>query len=149
MSALLVTFALPNPAGKDRSASGITNAQLNNEWVEFKSPGYQGVSLNGVSLFHYTFDGGCEKTGEESVTPFYGTLAAGHSIRVHTGSGQSYQEGAVTHHYLNRGNYIWNNRCGDYVILRSGTALLDWAFYDRNPTEGRVLARVAGTNKLA
>ena len=35
------------------------------------------------------------------------------------------------------------------VILRSGTALLDWAFYDRNPTEGRVLARVAGTNKLA
>jgi hypothetical protein len=149
MSALLVTFALPNPAGKDRSASGVTNVQLNNEWVEFKNVINQSVPLEGLALLHQTYNPSCQRTGEESLFTFKGSLAPGQSVRLHTGRGETKQEGAVFHLYLNRGNFVWNNRCGDSVILRSGTTIVDWAAYDRNPPEGRVLARIAGTNKLA
>jgi hypothetical protein len=149
MSNLLVSYALPNPAGKDRSASGVSNNQLNGEWVEFKNNINQPVSLDGVSLVHQTYNQSCQRTGYDVLTPFSGTLGVGQSIRVHTGTGQGYQEGNVIHLFLNRGNYVWNNRCGDSVILQAGNSLVDWAAYGSNPPEGRILTRAIGQNWLS
>jgi hypothetical protein len=69
-------------------------------------------------------------------------------VRVHTGAGETFQDGNVFHLFLNRGNYVWNNRCGDSVILQSGGTIVDWAAYGNNPSEGKILARVAGQNRL-
>ena len=149
MSNLLVTFALPNPVGKDRSASGVSNSQLNGEWAEFKNVINQTVSLDGVSLVHQTYNQSCQRTGSDSLMTFKGTLASGQSVRVHTGTGETFQDGNVFHLFLNRGNYVWNNRCGDSVILQSGGTIVDWAAYGNNPPEGKILARVAGQNRLA
>lgn len=149
MSALLVTYALPNPAGKDRSSLGVTNSQLNGEWVEFKNNIGQSVLLDGVSLVHQTYNQSCQRTGSDSLMTFKGSLGYGQSVRVHTGTGETFQDGNVFHLFLNRGNYVWNNRCGDSVILQSGDSIVDWAAYDRNPPEGRVLTRVYGQNRLA
>jgi hypothetical protein len=149
MPNLLISHALPNPVGKDRTSSGATNTQLNGEWVEFKNAINQSVPLDGLALLHQTYNPSCQRTGEESLLTFKGSLAPGQSVRVHTGRGETQQEGAVFHLFLNRGNFVWNNRCGDSVILRSGTTIVDWAAYGQNPTEGRVLTRVAGTNTLA
>lgn len=149
MSNLLVSLALPNPAGKDRSSAGVSNNQLNGEWVEFKNNISQSVSLEGVSLVHQTYNQSCQRTGYDSLINFTGSLAAGQSVRVHTGSGQTFQDGTVFHLFLNRGNYVWNNRCGDSVILQVGTTLVDWAAFGNNPPEGRVLTRVIGKNWLA
>lgn len=149
MSNLLVTFALPNPVGKDRSASGVSNNQLNGEWVEFKNNAYQAVSLDGVSLVHQTYNQNCQRTGTDSLMTFKGSLNYGQSVRVHTGSGETFQDGNVFHLFLNRGNYVWNNRCGDSVILQSGSTVVDWAAYGPNPTEGRILTRASGQNWLA
>lgn len=149
MPNLLVSFALPNPAGKDRSASGASNAQLNGEWVEFKNNISQSVSLDGVSLFHQTYNQSCQRTGYDSLTSFNGSLAPGQSIRLHTGTGDKFQDGSIIHLFLNRGNFVWNNRCGDSVILQVGTTLVDWAAYGNNPPEGRILSRANGQNWLA
>lgn len=120
MPNLLVTFALPNPAGKDRSAFGVSNNQLNGEWVEFKNNVNQTVSLEGVSLVHQTYNQICQRTGSDSLLTFTGSLGYGQSVRVHTGSGETFQDGNVFHLFLNRGNYVWNNGCGDSVILQAG-----------------------------
>lgn len=149
MPNLLVSFALPNPTGKDRSSSGIPNNQLNGEWVEFKNNINQTVTLNGLALLHQTYNQSCQRTGEDSLITFNGSLTPGQSVRVHTGRGDTIQEGNVFHLFLNRGNYVWNNRCGDSVILRVGTTIVDWAAYGNNPTEGRILTRQAGQNWLA
>jgi len=106
-------------------------------------------SVEGVQLFHFTFNQNCQHTGEDRFTPFTGGLSASHSIRVHTGSGQVWQEGTVWHIYLQRSNYVWNNRCGDTAVLRDSTGgLIDWASYLPGPEEGRVLQRISGTNTL-
>ncbi len=149
MSNLLVSYALPNPAGKDRSSSGISNNQLNGEWVEFKNNIGQSVSLSGVSLLHQTYNQSCQRTGYDSLINFTGSLAPGQSIRLHTGTGQTFQDGNVFHLFLNRGNYVWNNRCGDSVILQLGPTVIDWAAYGTNPPEGRILTRTAGQNWLS
>lgn len=144
-----MTYALPNPAGKDRSASGVSNTQLNGEWVEFRNNISQAVTLNGVSLFHQTYNQSCQRTGYDSLINFNGSLAPGQSIRLHTGTGQTFQDGNVFHLFLNRGNYVWNNRCGDSVILQLGSTLIDWAAYGTNPPEGRILTRTVGQNWLS
>ena len=88
---LLVTFALPNPAGKDRSASVVSNTQLNGEWVEFKNNLNQAVSLDGVALVHQTYNQGWQRTGSDSLMMFKGPLGYGESVRVHTGSGETFK----------------------------------------------------------
>lgn len=148
MPNLLVNYAHPNPAGKDRSSSGTTNSQLNGEWVEFRNNINQPVSMDGVTLVHQTYNQNCQQTGSDVLMAFRGTLVVGQSIRVHTGTGQVYQDGTVTHLFLNRGNYVWNNRCGDSVLLQSGSNTIDWAAYGANPPEGRILARAVGQNWL-
>jgi hypothetical protein len=149
MSELFVTRALPNPVGRDRSPSNQSlSEQLTNEWVEFANTSTKRLSLDQVVLGHFTFDRGCSKTGEEFVTPFSGVLEVGQSMRVHTGAGTNTVEGTIIHVFLKRGNFIWNNDCGDTVVLRVGNTLLDLASYERNPREGVILERVAGTNLL-
>lgn len=151
MPDLLVTRVLPNPAGKDRLYPyPPSNDQLNAEWVEFGNVGGRVLSLDGVTISHYTFDRSCSRTGEDLLTTFNGTLDAGRSIRLHTGRGETRADGTVWHLYAGRSNYAWNNECGDTAVLRSGRQeLIDWASYDPEPPEGAVLNRVPGTNKLS
>lgn len=149
MPDLYIFQALPNPAGKDRPSYGSpTNAQLNGEWIEFANTSGKELSLAGVQLLHQTFDHHCQRTGEEVVTTLQGNIVAGCSIRVHTGSGEGAWEGSVFHLYLRRSSYIWNNACGDTAVLATNGGRIDWAYYNPNPSEGRVLQRVSGTNEL-
>lgn len=150
MPDLYVTLALPNPTGKDRPRHGApSNAQLNSEWMEFSNVASRTLDMSGVAICHYTFNDRCQQTGEDRLTTFTGELAAGYSIRVHSGSGQPSWEGTVRHLYLNRSNYAWNNFCGDTAVLRNAAGtLVDWASYAPNPGEGQVLRRQQGTNRL-
>lgn len=149
MSSLSICYALPNPAGKDRTpANQVTNDQLNGEWIEFSAS--RAASIQDVALSHRTFDARCTRTGEEQLTSFVGALAAGQSIRVHTGTGTDGWSGTVLHVYLGRRNFVWNNRCGDIAFLtNAGGHLIDHAYYDPQPPEGAVLYREIGTNHLA
>lgn len=148
MSDLFISFALPNPAGKDRTPSHqVTNGQLNGEWIEFAAA--RNVSIQGVVICHQTYDAQCRTTGEDQLTSFRGSLTAGQSIRIHTGPGSETWIGNVLHTYLGRRNFVWNNRCGDAAILRNSMAtLIDWASYAPNPPEGAILQRQMGTNQL-
>jgi hypothetical protein len=148
---MIVSRALPNPTGKDRRPSSPpTNEQLNNEWMEITNNGTAAESVDGVALSHYTFNTQCAKTGEDTLMALKGTVLAGHSVRFHTGSGTAWTEGSVRHLYLGRGNYAWNNVCGDTAVIRSAMGgWSDYAAYDRNPPEGIVLVRVPGTYKLS
>lgn len=150
MPDLYLTLALPNPAGRDRSRYGTpSNVQLNGEWMEFANVAGHTLDISGVSLNHYTFSTLCQHAGEDQLITFSGELDGGYSVRVHSGAGEASWEGYVRHLYLNRSNYAWNNDCGDTAILRNlaGT-ILDWASYDPNPAEGRILRRQQGTNRL-
>jgi hypothetical protein len=151
MPDLLVTHALPNPAGKDRQHPyAPSNDQLNREWVEFANASARTLSMQGVAISHYTFDRACGRTGEDQLTSFTGNLDPGRSIRLHTGRGQAWDEGTVRHLYADRSNYAWNNVCGDTAVLRSSRGdVIDWASYDPDPPEGVVLTRLPGTNKLS
>lgn len=151
MPDLLVTRALPNPAGKDRRyPHPPTDEQLNGEWVEFANAGGRLLSLDGVSMAHYTFDRACGKTGEDKLITFNGTLKPTYSIRLHTGHGVTWAEGPIWHLYAGRSNYVWNNVCGDTAVLRNdGAECIDWASYDPQPPDGVVLNRLPGTNKLS
>ena len=151
MPDLVVTRGLPNPAGKDRlSPYAPSDEQLNGEWIEFANPGDAAVPLTDVSINHYTFDRGCTKTGEDRLMTFAGALAVGRSVRIHTGRGEPWDEGTIRHLYAARGNYVWNNVCGDTAVLRNGRGeWIDWASYEPQPPEGIVLNRIPGTNKLS
>lgn len=151
MPDLLITRALPNPAGKDRTpANQVTNDQLNGEWIEFRNNTAGGWDIGGITLHHTTFSARCERTGEDFLMRFQGVLAIGQSLRIHTGTGTAWDEGLIRHLYAARTNFVWNNVCGDVAVLRFGSGELhDWASYDRNPPEGVVLDRVPNTNRLA
>lgn len=151
MPDLLVTRALPNPAGKDRQyPHPPTNDQLNGEWVEFANASERTLSLEGVAMSHYTFDRRCSRTGEDQLTTFTGMLNSRRSIRLHTGRGQGWDEGTIRHLYAGRSNYVWNNVCGDTAVLRNASnEAIDWAAYEPEPPEGVVLNRLPGTHKLS
>ena len=151
MPDLLVTHALPNPAGKDRRyPMQPSDDQLNAEWVEFANASGRALALEDVTMSHYTFNQACRQTGEDCLTTFSGTLYPGWSIRLHTGSGTPWDEGATRHLFAGRRNYAWNNACGDTAVLRGPRRdVLDWASYDPQPPDGVMLNRVPGTNKLA
>lgn len=149
MTTLVVTQALPNPRGKDRNRHGATNDQLNGEWVEFWNATRAAVQLDGVSLVHQTFNHHCHRTGSDPLMNFTGTLDAGKYLRVHTGRGTGFWDAEVFHLFLNRGSYVWNNDCGDSVLLQKGGTVVDWAGYGPRPSEGAVLKRVSGKNWLA
>jgi len=149
MPKLMVSRAHPNPSGRDRTPSHqVTAQQLTDEWIEFANTSALNLTLDGFALNHYTFDHACSKTGEDRLIEFSGYLEKGHSLRVHTGSGSTFTEGQVKHVYLDRKNFIWNNQCGDTVVLRGALGVVDWASYAAQPGEGAVLQRVPGSNLL-
>jgi hypothetical protein len=151
MPDLLITRAVPNPAGKDRLPPyGPTNEQLNKEWMEFRNASARNLRLDEVVLMHFSFDRYCSQTGVDDVMNFKGLLQPEHSVRVHTGDGETWQEGTIWHLYARRSNYLWNNACGDTATLRlTNGGRIDWASYDPHPPEGVVLNRVPGTNQLS
>jgi hypothetical protein len=129
MPDLLVTQALPNPAGKDRPKGHVpSNDQINGEWIEFQNVSDGDVSLKDVYLTNIMFDQPCQSLGERRLINFAGILASGQAFRVHTGSGTEWQEGPLTHVYLGRDSYVWNNECGDIVRIRRGNDAVDRAF---------------------
>jgi len=124
---------------------------LNEEWVEFCNGTDRTLSINGCSIAHYTFTQECVKEGEQSLATFSAiTLARGSSVRVHSGSGVAYVEaGRLVHVYAGRDNFVWNNKCGDTLVLRAADgALIDWAYYKGGVANGVILKRVPGTNTL-
>lgn len=150
MADLYVTRALPNPVGKDRSRYGTpNNDQLNAERIEFVNTTSRLRSLAAVTLWDRTFDHKCNPTGERLLATLSGDLPASGVARVHSGSGRNFWDGGILHIYLNRSNYVWNNECGDRVMLKINGQFIDWAEYEPNPPEGVILNRVAGTNRLA
>jgi hypothetical protein len=71
MTDLYITFALPNPAGKDRPPySGPSDVQLNGEWIQFLNTSGKQLDMNGTRLFHQTFDRHCQRTGQDEVANF-------------------------------------------------------------------------------
>jgi hypothetical protein len=151
MPDLLITRALPNPAGKDRTpAHLVTNDQLNGEWIEFANMADHDLVIDGVRISDYTFNNYCHTTGERQLTTFTGSMPCGSSIRLHTGYGEPWNEGVIRHLYLNHDNFVWNNRCGDTATLRvQSPGEIDHATYDPHPPEGAILKRVPGTHRLA
>jgi hypothetical protein len=148
---LTVTRILPNPTGKDRSSGSVMNQQLNAEWVEFQNTSGRQLNLEGVAMLHRTFDSLCRSGGDDWLTNFNGLMPNGHSIRVHSGEGEPHDDAhdpTLRHLFLNRKNFVWNNRCGDRPALRVSDGEIDHAYYDPNPPEGTVLKRVPGTNRL-
>lgn len=150
MADLYVTRAVPNPRGKDRPPSqGPTNAQLNGEWIEFRNDARTTLSIEGVTVQHHTFDSYCRKSGQEEVTGFTGSLEPGQSIRLHSGTGNPSWEGTILHLFVNSRWYLWNNRCGDRVIILNARGdWIDWADYAPEPGEGALLQRT-GLNYLS
>jgi hypothetical protein len=154
MADLEVTRLLPNPAGKDRTpANQVTNAQLNGEWVEFRNTTAKTLNIEGVYITHRTFTSRCEPIQDERLTTFKGNLSSGHSVRLHSGSGTDGTDpyDPTLHHvYVGRGNFVWNNVCGDRAGLYVASGVeIDYAYYDRNPPEGVILERVPGSHRLA
>lgn len=150
MSDLVITRALPNPMGKDRTpAHLVTNEQLNGEWIEFTNDGGRRLSIDGCSIHHKTFTSACVNTGSDQVTTFKGVMEIGESIRLHTGTGEPWNEGSLWHLYVGSRNYIWNNKCGDTAELRAKDGgRIDKASYAPNQREGAVLRRVPNTEWL-
>lgn len=148
MSTLYIVQAQPNPPGKDTLRRGqATNAQLNEEWMEFEAIGGDRQLIEDT-VSHLTFSSTCTATGDDVLITFgQGTLKQGQRLRLHTGTGINQWSGNVFHMYLGREWYVWNNVCGDRVTIRYKTTLVDSAGYAPRPPEG-VLLRVPGTDRL-
>jgi len=86
-----------------------TNTSLNAEYVDIHNNGKAKLQLKGYKLK--------DDTGYTYTFPSF-TVAAGKTVRVHTGKGKN----SGTHVYWNRGSYVWNNT-GDKarLIKPSGT----------------------------
>ena len=120
MTELYITKATPNPAGKDHAAGRPpTNDQLNGEWLEFKNTTQRVLSLDDIRLVHNTFNNYCTKTGEATFVNFKGGVAAGKSIRVHSGSGQGWWKAMSITSQRPPRELVWNNKCGDTTFLRN------------------------------
>ena len=137
-----------NPPGKDTIRRGTaTDRQLNDEWVEFEVVNGD-RALVGDVVSHLTFGSACQATGEDVLIQFgEGILRQGHRLRLHTGRGINQWSGTTFHLHLGREWFVWNNGCGDRVIVRHRQTLVDSAGYAPRPPEG-VLTRVPGTDRL-
>ncbi len=150
MKTLQITRIKPNPAGKDKTSSGMASAnQLAAEWVDFKNTGTLPVNLSGVDLYHLAYATGSAEGKWDRIMGFTGTLPAGQMVRVHSGSGPESMikpedwAGAEHHGFTGRSNYVWNNRQGDKPTLfeRVQEQSIDQATYDPYPPEGEILIR--------
>ena len=95
-----------------------SNTSLNAEWFTVRNTGTSRVNLAGWTV----------RDASTHVYHFVGTfyLAAGASVRVHTGKGTN----TATNRYWGLGSYVWNNT-GDKATLRnaSGTWIDSCAWY--------------------
>lgn len=87
-------------------ADGDDNTNLNDEWVEFLNPGDESVDLSGWMVKD-------ESASHRYAFPTTFHLAAGASVRLHTGCGEDTQEALF---WCNTGSAVWNNT-GDTVFL--------------------------------
>lgn len=148
MSTLHIVQAQPNPPGKDTVRRGVaTNAQLNDEWLEFEAKDGD-RTLAGDIVNHLTFSGNCSITGSDELVRFSeGKLLNGQRVRLHTGRGTNAWSGNTFHMYLGREWFVWNNDCGDRATITYDGRIVDTAGYAPRPPEG-VLVRVPGTDRL-
>jgi hypothetical protein len=139
----------PNPAGKDRTKTGISETQLAAEWVDIKNIGWSSVDLTGISLYHKAFkrDGSFEW---DLVARLSGEIGTGQALRVHSGNGPysvvraEDKAGCDYYMFTGQSRYMWNNDYGDASLLwqPSTKSTVDEASYDPYPPEGVVLQRV-------
>ncbi len=147
MKSLRIVRAKPNPAGKDRHGPHTPPAQLAAEWVDFNNDGTEGFPLEPITLYHVAYQPSCRDPKWDKLMTFKGTLAAGKTVRVHSGNelalNQMHPEDAsgADHHLFTGRNYVWNNTCGDTAGLYNGQAFEDKATYDPYPPEGAILHR--------
>jgi hypothetical protein len=149
MKTLQTTRLKPNPAGKDRTRTSISETQLAAEWVDIKNVGGQNVDLSGVSVYHKAFkrDGTYEW---ELVVSLSGVLEPAKVLRIHSGKGPysvvREEDKVGSDYYLFTGvsRYIWNNDFGDTSALwePATKTFIDQAYYDPYPPEGVILQRV-------
>ncbi|GAA0488655.1 lamin tail domain-containing protein [Streptomyces stramineus] len=85
-----------------------SNTSLNAEWVRIKNTTSKPVSLKSWTL--------TDNTGYKYTFGTY-TLAAGKTVKIHTGQGRD----TATDRYQNRRAYVWNND-KDKATLRTSTA---------------------------
>lgn len=147
---LTVSRIKPNPSGKDRNRYGdATAAQLGAEWVDIENTSRDPVNLQGVELYHLAFTG--LQGSPAKVMGFTGSLAAGQTVRVHSGRVRDLAvlrkedlDGAEHHVFTGRDMFVWNNSEGDTPSLWAvgNRTWIDRASYDRNPPEGAVLVRI-------
>jgi hypothetical protein len=147
VKAIRIYRAKPNPFGKDRVGGTTPAKQLAGEWIDLESIGDETIYLGGLTLYHTAYQPGCRDPKWEAVIALSGSLLPGQVLRVHSGHELStYQmnpedvAGADRRLFTNR-NYVWNNRCGDEAGIYDGQVFVDKAWYQPNPTEGRILVR--------
>lgn len=89
-----------------------TNTSLNAEYVDIHNNGKSKLQLKGCKLK--------DDTGYTYTFPGY-TVAAGRTVRVHTGKGKN----SGAHVYWNRGSYVWNNTGDKARLIKPSGSLLD------------------------
>ncbi len=158
---LQVYRAMPNPAGKDRNASGPKPEQLVREYVDIKNIGTSPVPFASMELHHTQYGRTCS---EIKGTECYWTarnsgdsIGVGEILRVYTGSKQyestlsSEDRGADVkwRGFAERGNFVLNNVCGDTIHIvwtdEYRQRVSDSVSYSANPPEGKLLLRSGNT----
>jgi hypothetical protein len=101
-----ITAIYFNSPGSDRGG----NTSLNGEWVRIKNYTATRKTLTGWTLW--------DKQNHRYTFPRF-SIAAGASVRVHTGSGTN----TASNLYWRNGGYVWNNT-GDTAYLRNAAGTL-------------------------
>jgi len=103
-----------DPAGAD---SPVTNAKLNAEWIRVTNHFHTARKLTGWKI----------RDASGHVYKF-GTLklAAGASVRLHTGKGTN----TKSNRYWKRSNYVWNNGGDTAVLKNAGGTVIDRCTYN-------------------
>ncbi|MEV5156866.1 lamin tail domain-containing protein [Streptomyces sp. NPDC053728] len=89
-----------------------TNTSLVAEYVDIHNNGKSALQLKGYKLK--------DNTGYTYTFPSF-TVAAGKTVRVHTGKGRN----SGAHVYGNRGSYVWNNTGDKARLVKPSGTLLD------------------------
>jgi hypothetical protein len=94
----------------------VTNYKLNHEWVGIKNITGTGHSLDGYRV-----------TDADGHAHYFGnfTLAAGHTVYLHTGRGAA----TSTAKYWDSGNYIWNNTSDTATLRNANGTYVDSCAY--------------------
>ena len=93
-----------------------SNASRDAEWVQLNNPTSSGKAIGGWTLR--------DASSHVFVFPSY-TLAAGHSVKVHTGTGTD----TSTDLYWGSGSYIWNNTGDTATLTNSSGGTVDTCSY--------------------